>query len=93
MRDFKNRFNLKISLFEKVKEGDKESLKLINSKWVKVKAKEFEESLREEEAKGISHKIEKCSSAPVKFQFNTIYLRADGKVAWVFLLKEDNSNE
>lgn len=89
-RILKNNFLLKVTQLEKVvDEEGKENLKVMDSKWVKTKAREFEESLYFDRAAGIEHTIKIVSEAPEKFQVNTIYVRADGKQAWVYVVKED----
>ena len=86
----KSNFLLKVTQLEKVvDEEGKENLKVTNSKWVKTKAREFEKSLYFDRAEGVEHIIKIVSEAPVEFQVNTIYILADGKRAWVYVIKED----
>lgn len=54
-----------------------------------MRARDFEESLYFDRAEGINHKTEIVSAAPENFQFNVIYIRADGKQAYTYILKED----
>ena len=81
----KNKFQLGIAVFEKNENGQ---LKLIDKQWKTIRRKEFEQSVEEEKKKGVEHKIVSCNESPKRFQFNTIYLRNDGEMAYVFLLKE-----
>lgn len=80
---------LKITKVEKVIDEDKkEHLIVLDSNWVNVSNKDFRESLSKP-----ATRIEFCSSAPARFQLNTLYVRADKKAAWVYILKEEESNE
>ena len=80
-----NKFNLKISSFEK----ENENLKLKSSEWIKTSRKSFEKDLVEyEEKNGIKIPIEVVNAPPAQFQFNHLYIRADGKNAYLFTLKE-----
>ena len=93
-RILKNTFLMKVTQLEKVVDDEgKENLKVIDSKWVKTRAREFEESMYFDRAAGIDHKIEVVYEAPEKFQVNTIYIRADGKQAYVYVVKEDEDND
>lgn len=92
-RILKSNFLLKVTQLEKVvDEEGKENLKVTDSKWVKTKAREFEESLYFDRVAGIEHTIKIVSGAPEKFQVNTIYILADGKRAWVYIMKEGEDN-
>lgn len=85
LKQLKSRFNLKVQIFEK--ENDK--IKLKKSEWNTVKRKEFESDYNKEKANGFEMPIEVVNEPPARFQFNHLYIRADGKVAYLFVLKED----
>ena len=89
-RILKNNFLMKVTQLEKVEdENGKQNLKVTDSKWVKCNAKDFEESVYFDRAAGIEHKVQVVTQAPEKFQFNTVYISADGKQAYTYILKED----
>lgn len=88
-RILKNTFLLKVTTLEKIEDKDgKTNLKVIDSKWVKTSAREFEESYYFDRAEGISHLIKIVAAAPEEFQIGTTYIRADGKQAYVYVIKE-----
>lgn len=84
MYGLKRKFNMRIEVFQKNEEG----LKSIEQKWEIVNRKNFLEDLKKEREKGNNIKIEICYAPPAAFQFNTMYVRADGKIAYTYLLKE-----
>lgn len=89
-RILKSNFLMKVTQLEKiVDEDNKEHLKVSDTKWIKVRAKEFEESLYFDRIEGKNHKILIVTSEPDKFQLNTVYIRADGKRAWTYIEKEN----
>lgn len=89
-RILKSNFLMKITQLEKIRDEDgNENLKVRDSKWVKMRARDFEESLYFDRAEGINHKTEIVLTAPENFQINVIYIRADGKQAYTYILKED----
>lgn len=80
---------LKITKVEKVvDEGGKEHLIVLDSNWVNVSNKDFRESLSKP-----ATRIEFCSSVPARFQLNTLYVRADRKAAWAYVLKEEENSD
>lgn len=85
----KSSARMKITALEKVEDAEGgTSLKVTDSKWVKVRGKEIRESLAEDREAGIEHSIEIVDEAPDKFQLNTLYILRDGKVLWTFVEKE-----
>lgn len=80
---------LKITKVEKVvDEGGKEHLIVLDSNWFTVSNKDLRESLANP-----STRVEFCSAAPTRFQLNTLYVRADRKVAWAYVLKEEENSD
>ena len=89
MVKFKDKMRMKITKVGKMKdENDKEILVVKNSNWIDVRGKDFRTSINDRNSK----QIEICSTAPARFQLNIVYVRADGKVAWTYIL-EDERNE
>ena len=84
MYGLKSLFNLRVESFEKIDNG----LKSIDVKWDKISRKEFEFELKKRIKAGKEQKVEICYAPPAKFQFNVIYVRADGRAAYVYVLKE-----
>lgn len=87
-RVLKANFLLKITNFEKTGEDEdgKAQVKLKDEKWVKAKAKELEKSLYEDRRNGIERKVAYVRSVPTNFQFGVLYIREDGKMAWIYNL-------
>lgn len=80
---------LKITKVEKiVDEGGKEHLIVFDSNWFTISNKDFRESLANP-----STRVEFCSAAPTRFQLNTLYVRADRKAAWAYVLKEEENSD
>jgi hypothetical protein len=93
-RVVKSKFMMKITELEEVEAKDEngettKELKVINSKWIPMRGKEFSESMKEDYDRGIKHQITIVKDEPDKFQFNHIYIHALGKKAWTYIKKED----
>lgn len=83
-----------ILVSQSIDEDGKNVFKVIDGKNEKVKASDFHRSLQEDRDKGINHEIKVVNSKPTNFQFNVIYVRADGERVWIWLLDgEDISPE
>ena len=93
-RILKNTFTMKVTQLEKVvDEGGKENLKVTDTKYVKMRAKEVEEQLYFDRAAGINRPVQVVSMEPTKFQINVLYVRADGKMAYAYVVKEDSNGD
>lgn len=86
MYGLKSKFNMRVEIFEKQENG---SLKSKLSTWSTINRKEFLKDLEDQRSKGENFKVEICNAPPSKFQFNTFYVRADGKAAYIYVLKEE----
>lgn len=78
-RMVKSKVKLIISYYEKMDGG----IQKIDEKILNISGKEFLKSFSEEKEKGIEHRMEVVNETPERFQFGIIYLRADGKKAWI----------
>lgn len=79
-RIFKSKILMKITEFEKVEgENNETSLKVTKEKWVQIRGKDLENSLKES-----NRKIEIVYGTPKNFQLGVLYILADGKKAWVY---------
>lgn len=56
----------------------------------KTSAADFYRDMNEARAGGENIELEVVNAKPEAFQFNKLYVRRDGKRAWVFLLDEMN---
>lgn len=65
--------------------------KVIDSKNEKIRASDFQKSLQEDRDNGIEHEMKMVNAKPTNFQFNVIYVRADGERVWVWLLDNDGN--
>jgi len=89
----KNTFQMKVTKLKREIIDGNEKLKVIDSIWVKTKRKDFEESLFFDTQDGINHDIRIVIAPPEKFQINTIYILADGKKVYVYVLDDKEENE
>ena len=80
----KSHFKMKITTLKRQEGEDTNPLKVINEEWVSCRRTDFVRSLRADADKGIEHKIEMVKATPVNFQINTIYIRLDGEIVWIF---------
>lgn len=79
-RIFKSKILMKITEFEKVEgENNETSLKVTKEKWVQIRGKDLENSL-----KGSNRKVEIVYGTPKNFQLGVLYILADGEKAWVY---------
>lgn len=82
---------MKVTKLKKEVVDGTENLKVVDSIWVKTKRKDFEESLFFDSQEGINHDIRLVTAPPEKFQINTIYVLADGKRVYVYVLDEEET--
>ena len=84
----KSKFLLTATLMEEVtdEEGNKK-LKVAGQINDQMRGKDFTRSMYEDKLKDIEHKIEIVNTKPEQFQFNVIYILADGTRMWVWLKK------
>ena len=85
----KSKFLLKIIEVEKVKINDKEQLNVVGSKSEWCRGSDLERSLREDYKNSVSRKIEFCNGKPDTFAVGVLYIRKDGKEAYVFKEREN----
>lgn len=89
-RILKSHFIMSIILVKReVNEEGKGIFKIIDSKNENMRASDFQKSLQEDRDKGINHTLKTVNAKPTNFQFNIIYVRADGERAWVWILDSD----
>lgn len=89
-RILKSHFIMSMILVKR--EIDKEGkgvFKVVDSKNENIRASDFQKSLQEDRDKGIKHEVKIVNAKPTNFQFNVIYVRADGERVWVWLLDSD----
>lgn len=80
----KNSFTLKVKFYEQ--NGDE--VKLVNTQYsTERKKKIIDDIIDLENRKGIQMGIVRVGQEPNKVEFNKIYFRADGKMAWLYILK------
>lgn len=84
MYGLKSLFNLRVESFKKTEKG----LQSLGVVWDKISRREFEFELEKRIKAGKEQKVEICYAPPAKFQFNVIYVRADGRAAYVYVLTE-----
>ncbi len=85
-------FFLKVTELERQEtetEGEEIKFKVLGSYTNKCKRKDLQESFAEDQKKGIEHKVQIVSQEPQKFQLDTLYVRADKKFAWVYVVREN----
>lgn len=82
----KSKIQVKIVKLEKSEDEDKKNPhKVIDTIYTTMSGKEFRRSMELDYADGEDNRIEIVSEAPSTFKMNCIYLRADGKAAWVYV--------
>lgn len=89
-RILKSHFIMSIILVKREIDNEgKDVFKIIDSKNENMRASDFQKSLQEDRDKGINHAIKTVNGKPNNFQFNTLYMRADGERMWVWVLDSD----
>lgn len=90
-RILKSHFIMSIILVKReIDEEGKGIFKVIDSKNENVRASDFQKSLQEDRDNGIDHELKVVNAKPVNFQFNVIYVRADGERVWAWILDSDD---
>ena len=91
-RILKSHFIMSLILVKREINEDGEGVfKVIDSKNENVRASDFQKSLQEDRDNGVEHEIKMVNAKPTNFQFNVIYVRADGERVWVWLLDSDDN--
>jgi hypothetical protein len=85
----KAKFLLKITEVEKVEVDGKEQLNIVGSKLEWCRGSDLERSLKEDYKNNVARKIEFCNGKPDTFAVGVLYIRKDGKEAYVFKEKEN----
>lgn len=81
----KSKIKIKITNFEKVEEPDKPSShKIIDTIYTTISGKEFRRSMEQDCLDGKENRVEIVDAEPSSFRFNYVYIRRDGKAAWIF---------
>lgn len=89
-RILKSHFIMSIILVKREINEDGEGIfKVIDSKNENVRASDFQKSLQEDRDNGVEHELKIVNAKPVNFQFNVIYVRADGERVWAWILDSD----
>lgn len=81
-RVIKSKATLIVSYFEK----NDDKLVKCHEVTIRIRGKEFMNSINEDKENGIDHKIEIVNEKPERFQMGVIYVRADGKMIWTHQL-------
>lgn len=89
----KAKFLLKITEVEKQEVDGKEQLKVVSTRNEWCRGSELERSLTEDFNNNVARSIEFCGSEPKQFKFGTLYIRHDGKAAWVFNERKANESD
>ena len=85
----KSKFLLKITEVEKVEVNGKEQLNIVGSKMEWCRGSDLERSLKEDYKNNVARKIEFCNGKPNIFAVGVLYIRKDGKEAYVFKEREN----
>lgn len=89
-RILKSHFIMSIILVKReINDEGNEAFKVVDSKNENMRASDFQKSLQEDRDKGINHLVKMVNAKPTNFQFNVIYVRADGERAWVWILDSE----
>lgn len=86
----KAKFLLKITEVEK---GENEQLKVVSTRNEWCRGSDLERSLTEDFNNNVARSIEFCGSEPKQFKLGTLYIRHDGKAAWVFNERKANESD
>lgn len=81
----KSKIRVKITRFETIEEADKPSShKVIDTIYTTMSGKEFRRSMEQDYLDGEENRVELVEEEPATFRFNCVYIRKDGKVAWIY---------
>lgn len=83
----KAHFTLKATTLKETDEG----LKVIKTEKIQLRCSEFQRSLVACHNAGMPRQVELVEKEPENFQVNVVYIRIDGKYAWVWT-KEDSED-
>ena len=84
----KNKISVEFCYFKK--EGDK--LKAIREDIAKVSSVTFFKSLDDSNENSVKIECELVDKKPEQFRENVCYIRKDGKMAWMFCIRENDEN-
>lgn len=84
----KSKIRVKITQMEKIEaENSAPTHKIISTEFTNMSGKDFKATMQKDYVEGADNRVEIVDSAPEKFKFNCVYIRRDGKVAWIYTTK------
>lgn len=81
----RNKARMKVTVLKKTEDENKPKYEVTKSKWIMTSGKEIRESWAEDYKNGIKHQFKVVNEEPKQFQFNVLYVLANGKVLWSFV--------
>lgn len=86
----KSKFIITVTSMQKIiQEDGTESFKTVGQINEEMSRQEFKRSMYDDKINGIDHKVEIVNKKPEQFQFNMLYILADGSRMWVWI-ESDN---